>query len=162
MDGDNQVSDIEIEDEARASRFFKLPAVSLGLLVLVILGALIAFDLQDVFIADSRREAALAILRPGERLTQLERELNQAHYTTRFTEDPFPWLRVSTLDHVPVIYRMLGTVAPQSTLFNSLNNGLTNATTFILIADNDGNYIHPLTGDYEMNLRLIKAKGRGK
>ncbi len=94
------------------SRSFAGPVIPMLLVLLFIV--VLLMDYSDIVFADSRRRAALDLIKPGMRLTQAERALNAAGYMTLYVDEHPPWLQVSSLDRWPFTAALLHRLLPNS------------------------------------------------
>ena len=126
----------ESRDKMRPARRW---GPGIGAAVVITVAGLLAYDMRDILLAEREREEALALVQPGERITHIERVLNQAHYSTRYGDGPPAVLQVSTLDHVPYLSRLVSAIAPRTAAEQWITGRLTSMTSFRLEADERGN-----------------------
>lgn len=107
-------------------------------IVVLIPAALLAYDFRDVLMAGMHRRKALTHVKPGERITQIERTLNQAGYHTRYYDGPPAMIEVSLLKAMPLLSRTIDKAAPESAVDRWVEFKIAEATHFMLMADPAG------------------------
>jgi len=92
------------------SRFFVSWIFLLGLAV----AALLLWDFSGVIFVKRQRERIMQLVKPGMRLTAIERKLNEAHYTTLYLSPPgsAPALLVTGSRHAPYSLQWLRGILP--------------------------------------------------
>ncbi len=136
-------SDAKSEETNTAGKLEDKPMRSpggsaLALVMLVLFVLLIIMDYSNIIFADSRRGAALDLVKPGMRLTQAERTLNEAGYMTLYIDENPPWLQVSTFTRWPLTADLLHRVFPNSKPDEWLRSRLSNLTRFYIAGAADG------------------------
>jgi hypothetical protein len=145
-------ADLTMSDEFTSGRRPRL-GFSLGIVFAILLASLAAADFRDVLLARSHRMEALRHVIPGERLTRIERDLNAAGYQTLYSEGPPAWLQISTLQHPPVLSRLIGWLSPKSAFDKWIEDSLEQTTRFHLLADSNG--VVRLTGEGTPEIRYL-------
>lgn len=140
----DETSDVQPQQVAEVSsgrvQRRRLPLPGITFVVVFFAAALLIIDFSDVLFAGRHRRAALELVKPGMRLTQAERALNQAGYVTLYIDKSphSPLLQVSTLSKLPfsamIIHEAFGhTDADTWLLFR-----LSNRTRFFVKSNLDG------------------------
>lgn len=111
---------------------------AIALLLVLLFAALVIMDYSDIVFADSRRQAALDLIKPGMRLTQAERTLNGAGYMTLYVDENPPWVQVSFLNRWPLSAVLLHRTLPNSAADDWLRNRLSGLTRFYVAGKPDG------------------------
>jgi hypothetical protein len=116
----------------------KVTSFGVSITIVLLVALFIVVDYSDVLFSESRRRAALAVIQPGMRLTQAERELNSAGYLTLYIEETPPVLQVSSLSRVPFTADLLHRIMPNSAPDVWLRAKLSGFTRFYVVAEMDG------------------------
>lgn len=116
----------------------RVSGIGISLVFALLAGIFLFVDYSDIFFSNSRRRAALDLIKPGMRLTQAERVLNSAGYLTLYIEETPPVLQVSSLSRVPLTADLLHRFMPNSTPDNWLRAKLSGFTRFYVISELDG------------------------
>lgn len=128
------------EDNAVDAFPHKRRAISWTIVTLIASLALLAWDFSDIIFARQHRAKALELVKPGMRLTEAERTLNTARYTTLYLSPPGqpPMLDVATGSRLPFTLQALKKLAPEWKGQKQLSNRLMQITHFTLTADLSG------------------------